>query len=77
MNKARRKKLDEIQSEITDLVGRLEEVLDDEQEARESVPENLEYTERTELMDEHLDAMQAQKDALEEAQSELEEIANS
>ena len=76
MNKARRKKLDQIQSEIEGITTRLEGVIDEEQEARDCIPENLEYSEPAYQMEEFIDTMQTQRDALEEAQSELEAIAN-
>ena len=51
MNKERRKRLKSI-------AGLIEEVMNDEQEARDNLPESLEDSERAEQMDTNCDEMQ-------------------
>lgn len=70
MNKQRRKELASILNDLEDLRSRLEAVSEEEQEAFDNIPENLWGSERYEKAEEAVDA-------LEEALSSIEDIADS
>lgn len=67
MNKARRKRIDEIQEKLQEMKDLIDEVLSEEQEAYDSLPESIQDSERGE-------AMQTAIDSLESAVSSCEEI---
>ena len=52
MNKAKRKRLAGIQDKIIELQGLLEEIIDEEQEALDNMPENLRTSQHCRVMDE-------------------------
>ena len=73
MNKLRRKSLAEIVSKLEELDSLREEikemlqgVIDEEQEAYDSMPESLQGSERGETMQEGIDSMQGVYEALDE-----------
>ena len=51
MNKARRKRLDSITGQIHHLQNKLQEILNEEEEAMYNVPENLQRSERYKAME--------------------------
>lgn len=67
MNKARKTELRRIYAVIRDAKDDLESVKFDEQNALDSIPENLQNTERAEAMEEAIDNMDSAEDALAEA----------
>lgn len=67
MNNPRRKKLAKLQEQIEEIRMALEEILEEEQEAYDNMPENLQYSERGEKAEECISA-------LEDAVSNLEEV---
>ena len=67
MNKARRKRIDEIQEKLSEMKDLIDEVLSEEQEAYDNLPESIQDSERGE-------AMQTAIDSLESAVSSCEEI---
>lgn len=71
MNKTRRKI---IQKAIGDIESVLQDVLDEEQEAFENMPENLQESERGQISQEAQENLESAIDALGEAISYLEEI---
>ena len=71
MNKARRKM---IQKAIGDIQDVLQDVLYDEQEAFDNMPENLQESERGQISQEAQDNLESAIEALEDAISYLEEI---
>ena len=73
MNKIRRKQLDEIISKIGEVRDELESIMNDEEEYRDNMPENLQGSERYEISDNACSEMQAALDSLEEAISSVEE----
>lgn len=59
MNKERRAKLQKAIDLIEDVIG-------EEQDAYDNMPESLQYSEKGEKMDEGIDSLEAAKDILEE-----------
>lgn len=72
MNKVRRKQLEEVIAKIQEAADELEAIMNDEEEYRDNMPENLLYSERWEIADGACDAMQEALDQLEEAVSSIE-----
>lgn len=73
MNKIRRKALNAIQEQIDTLRGELECLMEEEEEYRDNMPENLQGSERYEVADSACDNMSSALDSLEEAVSYIEE----
>lgn len=67
MNKVRRNAIENILTKLADIQSDIESVCEDEQEAYDAMPENLQYSERG-------DSMQEAIDNLEYAVSSLEEV---
>jgi len=74
MNKARRETLEELHTKITDLKDILEEVMREEEEYRDNMPENLHGSERYEKADEACSALYEAVSQLEEAASNIETV---
>lgn len=72
MNKARRKELNEVIEKINDAKELLENIMCDEEEYRDNMPENLQSSERYEQAEAACDAMQEALDQLEEAITNIE-----
>jgi ABC-type transporter Mla subunit MlaD len=72
MNKQRRKQLDAIIAKIQELSSDLECIMDEEQEYLESIPENLQSSERYEKAETACDSLQCALDSLEECVENIE-----
>lgn len=72
MNNIRRKKLAKLYEELETLKSLLEEVAEEEQEAFDNIPENLQYTGRYEKAEEAVDNLDTAVSALEEALESIE-----
>jgi flagellar biosynthesis chaperone FliJ len=72
MNKLRRKQLDEIIEKIQAASEELESIMNDEEEYRDNMPENLQGSEKYETADAACESMQEAIDQLEEAVSSIE-----
>lgn len=72
MNNTRRKALSEIKDKIDDLRVNLELLLEEEQDYRDNIPENLQGGERYEKADEACDNLSDVMDGLDEVISDLE-----
>lgn len=72
MNKARRKELNEVIKKIEDAKELLENIMCDEEEYRDNMPENLQSSEKYERADEACYSMQEAIDQLEEAITNIE-----
>lgn len=72
MNNIRRKQLKSILEEIEEIKSRLEDVLADEEEAFDNIPENLQGTERYERAEEVVEYLTDAVDNLDEATSSIE-----
>ena len=73
MNKERRKQIEDITGKIRDLLTELETCRDDEEYYRDSIPENLQGSERYEKADECVDSL---TEAIDSIESALEDIDN-
>lgn len=67
MNRTRREKLRTLMARISDLRDELEEACDEEDEARESMPENMQYGDRYAASEECSEAMREGCSSLDEA----------
>ena len=74
MNKARRKKIEEIREAISSLYDDLESVKIDEEDAFDNLPESLQESDRGESMQDAIDHLDSACDMLQEAIDELEDI---
>lgn len=74
MNKTRRKRLAEALDLISQAKDILEEVKGEEQDAFDNLPENFQYGERGEQMEEYISDIEEAFDNLEEAEGLISEI---
>lgn len=74
MNKNRRLRIEEITSRLDDLKNDLENILDDEQTAFDSMPESLQQTERGEKSQTAIGEMTDAIDTIENLIDQLNEI---
>lgn len=82
MNKNRRKALDEVvkkieelQSGLSELLGDLDSIREEEEEYRDNIPENMQDSEKYWKADAAVDALMAAYDALDAADSDMDEAA--
>ena len=71
MNKSRRKQLENLSGRISEIKDELESILNDEEEYRDNMPENLQSSERYETSDNACSEMQDALCSLEEAVSSI------
>ena len=83
MNKQRRaeatsirEEVEAIKNSLIELKERLEAVLEEEQEAYDNIPDNLQFTERYEKAGEAVWALEEAVDAFDNATSELDTVLN-
>lgn len=74
MNKQRRMRLDEAHSKLLEAQEIIEEVMNEEQDAFDNLPESLQGSERGEQMEEYIGTMQDAYDGLDEYLGNLYEI---
>ena len=74
MNAQRRKQLEKVEALIAEARCLLDEVLAEEKDAYDNMPENLQNSERGETMSEGLSAMEDIVASLEDAETTLQEI---
>jgi len=67
MNKARRARLDALNTDLHNLQAALSEVRDEEQEAFDNLPESLQSGEKGQAMSEAADCMESAHDSIGEA----------
>lgn len=75
MNKERRKKISIQIAKINDIASALQELLDEEQDYYDNMPENLQGSLRGDAAEEAIDALTDAVSSLEDAAGTLEEIA--
>lgn len=75
MNKVRRKNIQDVVGQLEDLKSALEDVLHEEEEYRDNIPENLQGSERYEKADEACDTLSGAVDGLEDIITSLGELA--
>ena len=73
MNADRRKTLTAIEAQITNLRDRLDELMNEEQDAFDNMPESLADGERGQAMEEAIQAMEEALSSLEDACSSIQE----
>jgi len=76
MNQERRKHLEEINETIGGLLAQVEELLEQENEAYDNLPESIQNSERGESMQTAIDNLESLQSSLEEAAGYIEEITN-
>lgn len=76
MNKARRKRVNDVIEKIQELQGEIEDILQEEEEYRDNIPENMQQSERYENADTNCDNLQSAIDSIEDVASYLEESQN-
>lgn len=76
MNKNRRKRIEEIINTIVDAADNLEVIKDEEQEVFDNMPENFQYAERGEAIQENVDDLDDAISNLQDAIETLENIVN-
>ena len=74
MNKARRKRLQEILNQIEVLQMDVDTVRDEEQDAYDNLPESIQYSERGEQMQEYANQIEEAYQSLQEAIDTLTDI---
>jgi len=75
MNKIRRIKIKEQIEAMEIIKSSIEDILDEEQDAFDNMPESLQYSERGETSQDSIDAMENVLSSLEDILEELEAIA--
>lgn len=75
MNKVRRTQIQRVSDSISNIIAEIETIRDEEDEARESMPENLVGSERYETSEIASDTLQDTIDLLEESVERLSEIS--
>ena len=73
MNKARRKRIQELKDKLLDMITEIEEIRDEEQEAYDSLPESLQDGDKGTKMSEAVDNLESAYSSLEEVAESLEE----
>lgn len=76
MNKDRRKRIADLREQIDCTKNELEEVMDEEQECRDNLPDNLQDSEKAEKMDDVIGAIEYAIGNLDEAIDNLEEAVS-
>lgn len=74
MNKARRKRISKILEQLEGLSVEIEEVMNEEQEAYDNLPESIQYSERGENMEGYISSLDDAMNYVSDAISSLEEI---
>jgi len=74
MNKNRRARLSEVQNVLEGALADLEEIISEEEEAVDMIPENLQSSQRYEEMTDNLDTMNDAQSDIESAISYIEEV---
>lgn len=74
MNKERRQKLGKAQALLAQARDLIDEVLGDEQEAFDNMPESLQESDKGEEMSEGLAALEEMPEALEEIEGQLDDL---
>ena len=73
MNKARREKINSVKEELANLSSVVEALRDEEQDYYDNMPENLQSSERAELSEAAIDALDTALDSMEEAVASLDD----
>lgn len=74
MNKARKHRLKSVKNQLATALDDINAILDEEDEARENIPENLQTSEQYEVSEEASDVMGNVSDLIQEAINAIEYI---
>ena len=74
MNKSRRKAIEEIIDQLGTLKEQIESVCEEEQEAYDSLPESIQYSERGEAMSEAASDLEDAASSIDDVMSTLQDI---
>ena len=74
MNKQRRKELEKIQTKLSEAYTDLETIRDEEEEAYDNLPENIQDSERGEVMQDAISTLEDALNSIEEAIDYLNDI---
>lgn len=74
MNKQRRKRLGEAFDKLCEVIEIIDEVKDDEQDAYDNLPENFQYGDRGEEMQNYIEMLDEVDGYIEDAKSVIEQI---
>lgn len=74
MNKARRTAIKKVFEQLEELMATVEVIRDEEQDAFDNLPESFQSSERGEIMEENIDALDSAYNSIEEAKDLLEEL---
>jgi len=72
MNKERRNEISKIMSELEELKSRIDDVLNEEQEAFDNMPESLQSSDRGQVAEEAISYLESAQGAMDEAFENLE-----
>lgn len=76
MNQERRNTLEQISETIGELIAQAEELLEQETEAYDNLPESIQNSNRGESMQTAIDALESMQSSLEEAADRIDDILN-
>lgn len=74
MNKQRKKKIEKVMEQIMKLNENIEEILWEEEDVYDNIPENLQESERARISEESIDLLTEAKDYLVDANDSLSSI---
>lgn len=74
MNANRRKRLQKLIDNLSDMMAEIEAICDEEQEAYDNIPEGLQYSERGEQMSDNIDTFDMACSDLDNVINQLQEI---
>lgn len=75
MNKQRRKRLEQVEGQIRELMAEIESIKEEEQEAFDNLPESMQYASKGEAMEAAIENLDSLYTALEEAENYAQEAA--
>lgn len=75
MNNNRRERINKVHAKLDEILGLIDELREEEQEAYDNMPESMQYGERGEKMQEAIDALEEAYNDVEEACDNLDTAA--
>lgn len=75
MNNDRRNRLQEVKESLDDMISQIEEIKDEEQDALDNMPENLQQSKRSDKMQTAIDTMDEAISAIGGVQQTIDEAA--
>ena len=74
MNKERKKRLSEVSNMIGDAIDEIADIMEEEQEAFDNIPELLQFSSKGDKMQEYVDNMQGIMDDLTSRQTDIDNL---